>query len=159
MGSSRNTKRVEQALRAHGVDTVVSEMPGSTRTADDAAAAVGCTVGQIAKSLVFVTASGKPVLAVTSGSNRVDPVRLAEHVGEPVRMADPDLVRNATGFAIGGVPPVGLATDLPVYIDRDLLAYDEIWAAAGSPRSVFRISPGELIALTKGEVSAFAAAG
>lgn len=157
MGTQRSTNRVREALEAHGIETQVSEMPGSTRTAEDAAAAVGCAVGQIAKSLVFATESGKPVLAVTSGSNRVDPSKLAAHVGEPVEMAAPELVRRTTGYAIGGVPPVGLETDIAIYIDRDLLAYDEIWAAAGTPRSVFRISPGELIAVTGGDVVAFAA--
>lgn len=157
MGTQRSTNRVREALEAHGIETRVSEMPGSTRTAEDAAAAVGCAVGQIAKSLVFATESGKPVLAVTSGSNRVDPSKLAAHVGEPVEMAAPELVRRTTGYAIGGVPPVGLETDIAIYIDRDLLAYDEIWAAAGTPRSVFRISPGELIAVTGGDVVAFAA--
>lgn len=149
---SRSIRRVEEALKRHGIDTVVEEMPGSTRTAQDAAAAVGCTVGQIAKSLVFVSDAGQVVLAVTSGSNRVDPVKLAEHVDAPVRMADPDTVRDATGFAIGGVPPVGLETDVPVFVDEDLLAFDAVWAAAGTPRAVFRVTPSQLVAATGGRV-------
>lgn len=154
--TSNSIRRVEEALQAHGVDTVVTEMPGSTRTAQDAAAAVGCSVGQIAKSLVFAAESGGLLLAVTSGANRVDPKRLASFVGEPVGLADPNRVREVTGFAIGGVPPVALPPGIPVYIDRDLLAYPEIWAAAGTPRSVFRITPGELVAITGGEVVALA---
>lgn len=154
--TSNSIRRVEDALRAHGVDTVVTEMPGSTRTAQDAADAVGCAVGQIAKSLVFASESGDLLLAVTSGSNRVDPKRLASFVGEPVELADPNRVRDVTGFAIGGVPPVALPDHIPVYVDRDLLGYSEIWAAAGTPRSVFRITPGELVAITGGEVVSLA---
>ena len=130
-------------------------MPGSTRTAHDAADAVGCEVGQICKSLVFVSDAGQVVLAVTSGSNRADAALLAELVGAPVQMADPETVRAATGYAIGGVAPVGLETDVPVFIDGDLMAYEEVWAAAGTPRSVFPIAPDDLVRATGGTVASF----
>lgn len=152
---SRSVARVEEALRAKGIEARVQEMPSSTRTARDAADAVGCEVGQIAKSLVFVTDEGQVLVAVTSGSNRVDLARLSERVGAPVQMADPDTVRAATGYAIGGVPPLGLETEVPIYIDRDLMEYEAVWAAAGTPRSVFRITPRELVEATGGAIAAF----
>lgn len=153
--TSDSTKRVQSALESHGVTTRVEEMPGSTRTAQDAADAVGCEVGQIVKSLVFATEDGDLVLALTSGSNRVDAARLADLVGKPVGMADPNVVREATGFAIGGVPPVGLTVSVPVYVDEDLLQYETIWAAAGTPRSVFAIEPEALVQITAGQVADF----
>ena len=121
----------------------VREFPQSTRTAEEAAAAIGVEVGQIVKSLVFV-AGEQPILALVSGTNRADPARLAALAGAPIRRADADTVRTATGFAIGGVPPIGHATPLPTYLDRDLLRYDTIWAAAGTPNAVFPITPAEL---------------
>ena len=130
-------------------------MPGSTRTAQDAADAVGCEVAQIAKSLVFATDDGELVLAITSGSNRVDIQRLADLVGEPVGMANPNAVREQTGFAIGGVPPVGLAAPVEVFVDEDLLRHETIWAAAGTPRSVFAIDPARLVEITGGRVADF----
>lgn len=154
--ASQSTRKVQEALARHGLDVRVADMPGSTRTARDAALAVGCTVGQIAKSLVFAAEDGSLLLAITSGSNRVDVGRLAAVVGSTVRMADPDTVRQATGFAIGGVAPVGHARPLPVVIDEDLLQYEQIWAAAGTPRSVFPIAPDRLVEITGGRVAAFA---
>ena len=153
--TSDSMKRVTSALARHGVDVQVEEMPGSTRTAQDAADAVGCEVGQIAKSLVFATDDGELVLAVTSGSNRVDTQRLADLVGEPVAMANPNVVRDTTGFAIGGVPPVGLAAPVKVFVDEDLLQHRTIWAAAGTPRSVFAIDPARLVEITGGRVADF----
>ena len=124
----------------------------SFRTATDAARAVGCDVGQIVKSLVFV-AAGKPVVALVSGANRLDEGRLASLAGEPVAKADADTARVATGYAIGGVPPFGHATDLPVFMDRDLLGYEVVWAAAGRPDSVFEIEPERLRELSNAKVS------
>jgi prolyl-tRNA editing enzyme YbaK/EbsC (Cys-tRNA(Pro) deacylase) len=131
----------------------VLEFDESTRSAADAAVAIGCTIGQIAKSIVFrATASNRPVLVVTSGSNRVDPSRVATLIGESIARADADFVREATGFAIGGVPPVGHALEPLTLIDADLGQYAEIWAAAGTPNSVFRLTPADLIRLTGGRV-------
>jgi len=128
-------------------------MDKTTRSAQDAARAVGCEVGQIAKSLVFKGATTRQaVLVITSGSNRVDEKKLSERIGEPVLKADADFVRQQTGFAIGGVPPVGHAQLIAVFIDEDLLTYSEIWAAAGTPQAVFRLTPQELQKITNGRV-------
>jgi len=128
-------------------------MDKTTRSAQDAARAVGCEVGQIAKSLVFKGATTRQaVLVITSGSNRVDEKKLSERIGEPVLKADADFVRQQTGFAIGGVPPVGHAQPIAVFIDEDLLTYSEIWAAAGTPQAVFRLTPQELQKITNGRV-------
>ena len=128
-----------------GVDLGVSvrKFPEGTRTAPDAARAVGCSVGQIVKSLVFV-AGGRPVVALVSGANRLDEGRLGDVAGKPVTKADAAVAREATGYAIGGVPPFGHATDVPVFMDRDLLGYASVWAAAGRPDSVFEIQPERL---------------
>ena len=144
-----------QAVLGDGFD--VLEFDTSTRTAADAAAAVGCTVGQIAKSLIFrAVDSGRPVLAIASGSVRVDEARLAELLGESIGRADAEFVREQTGFAIGGVPPVGHRTESMIFIDENLLAFDTIWAAAGTPNAVFRLSPDALVELTGGTVAAIA---
>jgi prolyl-tRNA editing enzyme YbaK/EbsC (Cys-tRNA(Pro) deacylase) len=123
--------------------------------AADAARAIGCEIGQIVKSLVFM-ADGIPFLALTSGSNRADALRLAELVGsEEVRRASADEAREATGYAIGGTPPFGHSRPLTVLVDRDLVSYDVIWAAAGTPDSVFPIVPDELLRTTGGQVADF----
>lgn len=145
---SKSVARVREALAAHGLDGRVRETPASTRTADDAAAAVGCAVGQIVKSLLFVDASDTPYLVLVSGANRADTDRLAAEVGEPLRLADPRTVRDVTGFAIGGVAPVGLRRPVPVLMDADLLAFDRVWAAAGLPNAVFPIPPDALRRIT-----------
>jgi prolyl-tRNA editing enzyme YbaK/EbsC (Cys-tRNA(Pro) deacylase) len=135
-----------------GIDCRVLELPGSTRTAADAASAVGCRVEQIAKSVIFQgKTSGKPVMVIASGSNRVNEKRLRDLISEPVKKADADFVRQHTGFAIGGVPPVGHANPIEIYIDQDLMRYAEIWAAAGTPHAVFKLTPQELTAMTKGK--------
>jgi prolyl-tRNA editing enzyme YbaK/EbsC (Cys-tRNA(Pro) deacylase) len=135
------------------------ELPQSTRTAADAAAAIGCLVAQIAKSLIFRRSdTGQPVLVIASGTNRVDETLVASHLGAAIGKADADFVRASTGFAIGGVPPIGHDTRLETLIDRDLLAFDTVWAAAGTPRAVFAISPNELVRATGGRVVAVAAA-
>lgn len=138
-------ERVRQALREAGVDAAPVELPASTRTAEDAARAVGCEVGQIVKSLVFRGArSGSAYLVLTSGSNRVDPRALQEVVGEPIAMADADFVRSHTGFSIGGVAPVGHLNPIQAVVDQDLMQHDEIWAAAGTPNAVFSLTPSQL---------------
>lgn len=150
---SRSARRVQSALAELGLARDVTELAGSTRTAAEAAAAVGCTVGQIAKSLVFRTAGGgEAVLVVASGANRVDVGRLEQILGEPVLRPDADFVRARTGFAIGGVPPVGHARALRTLIDADLRGFDRLWAAAGNPRAVFALTPDELERITGGEV-------
>jgi Cys-tRNA(Pro) deacylase len=149
-------QRVQDALRGLGLDAEVLEFAEATRTSQEAAAAVGCEVGQIAKSLVF-TAGGRPVLAIASGSNRVDTAKLAAVAGGKVDRADADTVRAATGYAIGGVPPVGHATPLPVFIDEDLLRFPRIFAAAGTPNAVFPVTPADLVRITGGRVADIAA--
>ena len=149
---------MEAALRARGIDTRVREMPDSTRTALQAAAALGCGVEHIAKSLVFRgERSRDPVLVIASGPDRVDERRLAQVIGEPVEKADADFVRERTGFGIGGVPPLGHAEPIRTLIEERLLGFDPIWAAAGTPHHVFGVSPDELRRATGGEVVAVAA--
>jgi prolyl-tRNA editing enzyme YbaK/EbsC (Cys-tRNA(Pro) deacylase) len=143
--------RFEEWLAGVDLGVSVRRFPEGTRTATDAARAVGCEVGQIVKSLVFV-AGGRPVVALVSGSNRLDEARLGALAGTPVTKADAAVARDATGYAIGGVPPFGHATDIPVYMDRDLLGYASVWAAAGRPDSVFEIQPERLREMSKATV-------
>jgi prolyl-tRNA editing enzyme YbaK/EbsC (Cys-tRNA(Pro) deacylase) len=131
----------------------VVEFEASTRTSEDAAAAIGCTVAEIAKSLVFKAASGRPVLVIASGGNRVDEKKVRALLGEKIERADAAFVREATGYAIGGVPPVAHATAPIVLIDRDLEGFAAVWAAAGTPNAVFRLTPADLIQLTQGQVA------
>lgn len=145
--------RVEQALRDLGIEAAIRKFDASTRSAADAAAAIGCQVGQIAKSVIFRSATGnRPVLVIASGSNRIDEKKIAAALGERIGKADADFVRDQTGFAIGGVAPVGHAGPVKVFIDRDLQQYDVIWAAAGSPHAVFALTPAELERITGGQV-------
>ncbi len=150
---SESARKVQAALHQLGLPCQVVELPASTRTAPEAAQAVGCQVGQIVKSLIFRTqTSRRPVLVLVSGSNRVDERKLAAQIGEPILKAEADFVREQTGFAIGGVPPVGHTQRLPAYIDEDLLRYEEVWAAAGTPNAVFKLNPRELPRITGGEL-------
>jgi prolyl-tRNA editing enzyme YbaK/EbsC (Cys-tRNA(Pro) deacylase) len=144
-------RRVYDALVAQGFEPRIAEFPESTRTAAEAAVAVGTTVERIVKSLVFA-AGEQTVVVLVSGLNRVDTVRLADLVGHPITRADAARVRDETGFAIGGVPPLGYSRALPVYVDEDLLGYDEVWAASGTPNSVFPIPPGDLVRVSGGQV-------
>ena len=148
-------ERFRAAAERMGVHVEVVKYPEGTRTAADAASAVGCDVGQIVKSLVFATPI-KLVLALTSGANHVDTDKLGELVGEEVTLADPEAVRATTGFAIGGTPPFGHLEPLPVWIDEDLLIFDIVWAAAGTPDSCFSIAPDQLVAVTGGAPACFA---
>lgn len=147
-----NTERVRSFLERHGSGARVVELHGSTRTAAEAADAIGTTVAQIAKSLVFL-AGERPILAIASGINRVSTEKLSRLTGAGVTRADADAVRRHTGFPIGGVPPVAHQRPLDVLIDRDLFQYAEVWAAAGTPRSVFPTSPDELKAMTGGTIA------
>jgi prolyl-tRNA editing enzyme YbaK/EbsC (Cys-tRNA(Pro) deacylase) len=147
-----NAQRVQEALRAKGVACQVVELPASTATAKEAAQAIGCTVAQIAKTLLFRTqATQRPLLVIASGVNRVNESRLGQRLGEPIEKADADFVREKTGFAIGGVPPVGHAEPIETWIDEDLLKHEVIWAAAGTPHAVFRLTPAELERVTGGK--------
>ena len=153
MVASPSSLRVVEAARAAGLEIEVREFPEGTRTAEDAARAIGVSVGQIVKSLVFTT-DGRPVLCLVSGLNRVDGARLAVITGAAdVRRASADEVERATGFAIGGVPPLGHAHPLPIYCDRDLLAFDIVWAAAGTPRAVFSAQPLALVKACRATVA------
>ena len=158
-GLSASAQRVQDALAARGFALAVVELPQSTRTAAEAAAAVGAEVGQIVKSLIFRAAeTGRAVLVLASGSNRVDEKAVAALLGEPIARADAEFVRARTGFAIGGVSPVGHLEPLPTYIDEDLLTHDVLWAAAGTPNAVFKLTPDELVRLTGGAVARVKAA-
>lgn len=146
---------VQEALQAGGYSAQVKELEDSTRTAKEAAQAIGCQVAQIVKSLIFKTKqTQRPVLVVASGSNRVNEKQLATLVGEPIERADPDFVRLHTGYAVGGVAPIGHPEPLLTFIDQDLLQYEEIWAAAGTPFSVFQLTPQDLQHMTRGQVVA-----
>ncbi|WP_136512966.1 YbaK/EbsC family protein [Geomonas edaphica] len=151
---SASAKRVQDALNSFGVDCRVKELGESTRTAVDAANAVGCEVGQIVKSLVFRgKESGNAVFVVASGANMVNEKALAVLIGEKIERATPDFVREQTGYAIGGVSPVGHPTPLTTFIDEDLLGYQELWAAAGTPNAVFALTPEQLCHITSGQVA------
>ena len=140
--SMRSTDRVKAAAAAVGLAIDIREMPQSTRTAAEAAAACGCSVAQIVKSLIFRKAtSGEPVLLLVSGKNRVDEDAVKTEIGEGLKRMDANEVRELTGFAIGGVAPLGSLTPLETFLDADLLAYETVWAAAGAPHAVFEVSP------------------
>jgi Cys-tRNA(Pro) deacylase len=148
-----NTRRVLEAAAELGLAIDVRRFPEGTKTAADAAAAIGVDVGQIVKSLVFLV-DGDVVMALVSGQNQLDEGKLAHaRGGSKASRADADAVRAATGYPIGGVPPFGLATDLPVFVDGDLLAFDEVWAAAGTWHDVFGIEPRSLVDATHGTVA------
>ena len=150
--SSATVVRVADALRAAGVRSTVVELPGAARTAKLAAEFLGCEVAQIANSLVFRGArTSTPILVMSSGARRVDTEKLAAIAGEPMAKADAQFVRDATGFAIGGVAPVGHTGALRAYVERSLAAFDAIWAAAGHPNTVFRLTYAELVRITGGE--------
>jgi prolyl-tRNA editing enzyme YbaK/EbsC (Cys-tRNA(Pro) deacylase) len=149
-----SVQRVQTALTAAGGGHTVVALQESARTAADAARALGCRVDQIAKSLVFRGAqSQRAVLVVASGVNRVDEHKLAGLIAEPIARADADFVRARTGYAIGGVPPIAHAEPLTILIDEDLLQWPEIWAAAGHPKTVFRLTPEDLVRMTGGRVA------
>ena len=148
---SQSAQKVQDALSELDLSLEVLELPNSTRTAVEAAQAVGCQVGQIVKSLIFKgKRSRRPILVIASGANRVDEKKVEAQIGEPLGKADADFVRQQTGFAIGGVPPLGHSHKIDTFIDRDLLSYQDVWAAAGTPRAVFRLDPQDLPKMTGG---------
>ena len=153
MNLSSSAQRVQSALNAIGIQLEVLELPASTRSAVEAAQAIGCQLSQIAKSIVFQTVtSHRPILVIASGSNRVSEMLLTKHIGEMIKKADADFVLQHTGFVIGGVPPIGHSEHIETYLDEDLFQYTEIWAAAGTPHAVFRLKPDDLLRMTGGLV-------
>ena len=147
----KSAEKVQNVLNEFGIQLNVIELSDSTRTAQEAANTIGCTVSQIAKSLIFKgKTSQKPILIIASGTNRVNEKTVKEHIGEKLSKADADFVLENTGFAIGGIPPIGHKNPITIFIDEDLMQYDEIWAAAGTPNSVFKLTPKNLVELTKG---------
>ncbi|MDU2064231.1 MAG: YbaK/EbsC family protein [Sporomusaceae bacterium] len=145
--------RVQAALNQYGLDLQVVEMQDSTRTAQEAADAVGCQVGQIAKSLIFKgKKSEEPLLIIASGSNRVNEKKFKELIGEPLVRPDASYVLANTGYAIGGIPPIGHSQKLNCFIDEDLFQYEKIWAAAGTPFALFQLTPDDLLKITEGKV-------
>jgi len=148
-----SAQKVQDELIARGYSNKVLEFAQTTRTSAEAAAAIGTTVAQIAKSLIFKTKhTHRAILVIASGINRVNEKVLSGLVGEPIERPDADFVRAQTGFAIGGVPPIGHASPLDTWIDEDLRMFDAIWAAAGTPFAVFKLTPTELVAMTGGRV-------
>ena len=150
---SPSAQKIQDALIALGYHLIVLESEIPTRTAQQAADRVGCKLGQITKSLIFKGhTSGKPILVLTSGENRVDEACISQYAGEPIERADPEFVRSMTGFAIGGVPPIAHAQPMDSYVDEDLLQYETIWAAAGTPNSLFELTPAALKTMTGGRI-------
>jgi Cys-tRNA(Pro) deacylase len=146
-------RKVQDALAAHGLNSPVVELTDTTRTAQDAANALGCRLEQIVKSLVFKgKKTGQPVLVIASGANRVNTKAIAKLIDERVQMAAPEFVLETTGFAIGGVPPLAHANPLKTFIDEDLLQLAELWAAAGTSHAMFKLTPHDLLDLTGGQV-------
>ncbi len=153
MTLSSSAQKVQDVLVSRGFNCNVIEFAESTRTAQEAADRAGCLLGQIAKSLIFKGLStNTPILVLTSGLNRVDEKRISEYAGESIGRADADFVRSVTGFAIGGVPPVGHAQEMETFLDEDLLGYATIWAAAGTPNAIFELTPDDLKKMTGGKV-------
>lgn len=151
---SASIQKVKAAIQEKGFDFRVLELPDSTRTAQEAADVIGCSASEIAKSLIFKGVNtGEPILIIASGTNRVDTEKVSNLIGQPVKKADADFIRSETGFAIGGIPPVGHAYPLQTIIDEDLLNYDTVWAAAGTPFSVFSLESKNLSTLTGGKIA------
>ena len=150
---SPSAQKIQDQLKELGFNYTVIEHAESTRTAQEAANRAGCELGQIVKSLIFKgQESGKPILVLTSGANRVDEKRISGYAGEPIGRADADFVRAVTGFAIGGVPPFGHLLIMDTYLDEDFLQFETIWAAAGTPKAIFELKTADLQKLTNGKV-------
>jgi prolyl-tRNA editing enzyme YbaK/EbsC (Cys-tRNA(Pro) deacylase) len=154
---SKTAQRFQDVLASKGLETRVVELSASARTAAEAAQALGCAQAQIVKSLVFRTKdTGRPILVLASGINRVNEQAIAAHVGEKIAKADAEFTRETTGFAIGGIPPMGHKQTIATFIDKDLLTYPELWAAAGTPHAVFCLAPSALERVTGGTVISIA---
>jgi len=155
MSLSKSAQSVQDVLSEKGIDTKVMELPSSTRTAEDAAKTIGCAVAQIVKSLIFQTKYTKrPILVLASGANRVSEKLIATAVREEIVKADADFTRDVTGFAIGGIPPIGHKQKIDTFIDEDLLKQGVLWAAAGTPNAVFCLDAALIADLTSGKVIA-----
>ena len=151
---SSSAQKVQDKLKSLGYNYTVIEHAESTRTAQEAAERAGCELGQIVKSLIFRgKESGKPILVLTSGANRVDEKRIGEYAGEALGRADADFARAVTGFAIGGVPPVGHSQEIETYMDEDFLQYETVWAAAGTPNAIFQLKTSDLQKMTDANVA------
>jgi prolyl-tRNA editing enzyme YbaK/EbsC (Cys-tRNA(Pro) deacylase) len=151
---SKSVEKVQDKLASYGITTKIVEFSASTRTAQEAADAIGCTIAQIVKSLIFCTQqTNQPILVLTSGDNRVNEKVIEQLVSEKIKKADADFVRTVTGFAIGGVPPIGHAQKITTFIDEDLLQYEQVWAAAGTPHTVFSLPSSELARVTGGIIA------
>lgn len=151
MPLSQKAQMVQQVLHEHNLTLDVIELDASTRTAQEAANAVGCEIGQICKSLIF-RSSETPILFLVSGRNQLNVAQVSAQIGIPLEKADASFTKEKTGFSIGGVPPVAHINPLTTYIDRTLLSYQHIWAAAGTPHSVFKLDSSQLLPLTGGKV-------
>lgn len=150
---SKSAEKIQNLLDKFGFKLNVLELSGSTRTSQEAADTIGCSVGQIAKSLIFKgKTSNKPILIVASGINRVNEKTIKKYIGEKIQRPDADFVLEQTGFAIGGIPPIGHKNSLTTLIDEDLMKYEEIWAAAGTPHAVFKLTPQILKDITRGDI-------
>lgn len=151
---AKSAQSVQIALDAHNLECKVIEFPASTRTAQEAADAIGCTVAQIVKSLIFKTKdTNLPVLVLASGPNRVNEKIIESHVGQAITKADADFAREVTGFAIGGIPPIGHKQHISfIFIDQDLLQHETVWAAAGTPNAVFSIASAQLPVISQGKI-------
>lgn len=150
---SPSAQKIQGLLNSLGYNYSVIEHAESTRTAEEAAQRAGCELGQIVKSLIFRgKTSGKPILVLTSGANRVDEKRISEYAGESIGRADADFVRSVTGFAIGGIPPIGHLQKMQTWLDEDFLQYSTIWAAAGTPNAIFELKTEDLQKMTEGKV-------
>jgi prolyl-tRNA editing enzyme YbaK/EbsC (Cys-tRNA(Pro) deacylase) len=153
MSLSPSAQKIQDQLKSLGYDYIVIEQAESTRTAQEAADRAGCELGQIVKSLIFKGKdSGKPILVLTSGANRVDEKRISDYMGEAISRADVNFVRAVTGFAIGGVPPIGHTQKIETYLDEDFLQYETIWAAAGTPNAIFELKTSDLQEMTNGKI-------
>jgi len=149
----KSAEKVQSVLNEFGFELNVIELSDSTRTAQEAANTIGCTVSQIAKSLIFQGKTTKnPILIIASGTNRINEKAIKEYIGEKLGKADADFVLEHTGFAIGGIPPIGHKNPIATFIDEDLMQYEEIWAAAGTPNAVFKLTPKILAEITKGNI-------
>ncbi|WP_238904782.1 YbaK/EbsC family protein [Clostridium sp. YIM B02506] len=149
----KSAEKVQSVLNEFGFELNVIELSDSTRTAQEAANTIGCTISQIAKSLIFQGKTTKnPILIIASGTNRINEKAIKEYIGEKLGKADADFVLEHTGFAIGGIPPIGHKTPITTFIDEDLMQYEEIWAAAGTPNAVFKLTPKILSEITKGNI-------
>jgi len=149
----KSAEKVQSVLNEFGFELNVIELSDSTRTAQEAANTIGCTISQIAKSLIFQGKTTKnPILIIASGTNRINEKAIKEYIGEKLGKADADFVLEHTGFAIGGIPPIGHKNPITTFIDEDLMQYEEIWAAAGTPNAVFKLTPKILAEITKGNI-------